>query len=150
MGKQQLFDLGQYIRNRYAGFLKPTYSEDDIYVQASNVTRTKLSARAFLLGLYKPETRPDFLSNNSPWDPSFTVHTIPTNNDHLIRNSMKCDAFTQHLDKFKRTAEIKEFNREHQELYDYLTVHSGNDVEQMSDAVHIRDTLMIEGIHNRR
>ncbi|XP_037029689.1 prostatic acid phosphatase-like [Bradysia coprophila] len=149
LGKQQEFELGLYIRDRYADFLDPTYSENDIYVQSSNITRTILSAQAFLTGVYKPETSPDFWTSNLPWNPPFTVHTTPRKVDNLIHANTKCAAFSKHFDAFLQLDEIKEFDRKHKELYDYLSLHSGDNVEKMSDTVPIRDTLWIESIHNK-
>lgn len=148
MGKQQQFELGLYMRERYSTFLNDTYSENDIYVQSSDVDRTIMSAEAFLAGMYTPKTQTDIWNTHLPWQP-IPVHTVPVDYDHLVIGDRKCDAFTESFEDFKESDKIKEFNQKHQDLYDYLSLHSGETVEKMGDTVPIRDTLRIEELYNR-
>lgn len=148
MGKQQLFELGLYMRERYSAFLNDTYSENDIYVLSSDIDRAIMSAEAFLAGIYTPKTQTDIWNTHLPWQP-IPVHTMPIVYDHLVINEGKCDAFSESFAEFMKTDEIKEFNEKHRNLYDYLSEHSGESVQTMRDAVLIRDTLKIEDGRNK-
>lgn len=137
------------MRERYAGFLSSTFSENDVYTQSSKIDRTIMSAEAFLAGIYLPERPTDFFKTHLPWHP-FPVHTTPTKLDNLIHANTKCDAWQRHFDAVMNSNEVKEFDRRHKDLYDYLSLHSGEIIEKMSDTVLIQDTLTIEAIRNRR
>lgn len=140
--------MGQYIRERYSTFLNESYSDEDVYVQSSDLDRTIMSAEAFLAALYKPTKPSDIWNPNLPWQP-VPVHTTLRQMDHLIVGDRNCDAFNESFKDLMNSKEIKEFNLRHKSLYDYLSLHSGDEVEKMSDVVPIRDTLMIETLHNR-
>ena len=49
------YKLGKYLRNRYENLLSDTYDENDIYIRASDVDRTMMSAMSNLAGLYPPK-----------------------------------------------------------------------------------------------
>lgn len=136
------------MRERYSAFLSDSYSENDTYVQSSDVDRTIMSAEAFLAGLYKTEKPTDIWKANLPWQP-VPVHTTPPQYDHIVIADRKCAAFDESLDDFLQSDKIKEFNQKHKDLYEYLELHSGDTVEKMTDTVPIQDTLKIEKIHNR-
>lgn len=148
MGKQQQFQLGLFMRERYATLRNDTYSEDDIYIQSSDIDRTIMSAEAFLAGLYTPDKPTDIWNTHLPWQP-IPVHTLPIEYDHLIIADRQCDAFSENYDELMKSDKIKEFDQKHRDLFDFLSLHSGDVVQTMSDTVPIRDTLKIEAVHNR-
>jgi len=67
----QQYKLGQYIRERYEGFLNSTYSPYETYVQSSGVDRAMMSAEANLAGLYPPR------DERSQWNPDLNWQPIP-------------------------------------------------------------------------
>lgn len=148
LGKQQQFELGQYMRDRYSKFLNETYSDHDIYVQSSDIDRTLMSAEAFLAAMYRPKRPTDIWNRQLPWQP-IPIHTTQLQNDHLIIGDKSCDAFREIYRDYKNSDEIKKFNAKHAGTYDYLSLHTGDAVKSIRDAVPIRDTTMIEAIHNK-
>ncbi|VEN51235.1 unnamed protein product [Callosobruchus maculatus] len=59
-GKQQLVELGQYIRQRYTDFIPKNYSDKYLTVTSVSSQRNKESAASYLKGLFPEE---DDLSN---------------------------------------------------------------------------------------
>lgn len=68
MGKQQLYELGQYLRRRYNVILGAKYSPNKVYIQSTDVDRTLMSAEACLAGLYMP-TADEIWNNEILWQP---------------------------------------------------------------------------------
>ena len=64
------YNLGKFLRNRYNDFLGEKYDENDIYVRASDVDRTMMSAMSNLAGLYPPQ-------GDQIWNPDIHWQPIP-------------------------------------------------------------------------
>ena len=64
------YNLGKFLRNRYKDFLSEKYDENDIYVRASDVDRTMMSAMSNLAGLYPPQ-------GDQIWNPDIHWQPIP-------------------------------------------------------------------------
>jgi len=61
LGMQQSVDLGKLLRERYINtikFLSPNYNSKDIWIRSSNTSRTILTARQVMRGIYPPEYLP--------------------------------------------------------------------------------------------
>uniref|UniRef100_A0A8C6XJT9 Uncharacterized protein n=1 Tax=Naja naja TaxID=35670 RepID=A0A8C6XJT9_NAJNA len=71
--------LGKFLRERYAGFLSPSYKPQEIYVRSTDYDRTIMSAQANLMGLY-PNSHPEI-----PWKP-VPIHTVPAKYDKKTHN----------------------------------------------------------------
>lgn len=79
------FRLGQYIRQRYDGFLSRVYTSEEIYVQSSDVDRTIMSAMANLAGMW-PATPSDLSYLPQGGQQQFVpVHTLSSSVDN-VRN----------------------------------------------------------------
>uniref|UniRef100_A0A8C8RQQ0 acid phosphatase n=1 Tax=Pelusios castaneus TaxID=367368 RepID=A0A8C8RQQ0_9SAUR len=82
LGIQRQYELGQYMRKRYAHFLNTLYNQFEIYVQSTDTDQTLMSAQASLAGLYP-------LAGNQVWNPKILwqpipVHTMPLSHDKLL------------------------------------------------------------------
>ncbi|KAJ4440008.1 hypothetical protein ANN_08139 [Periplaneta americana] len=78
-GKQQQYELGQWLRKRYSKFLPEMYNREDIFVRSTDVDRTLMSAESNLAGLYPPRQWQKWSANIS-WQP-IPIHTVPENMD---------------------------------------------------------------------
>uniref|UniRef100_A0A8C8VI97 acid phosphatase n=1 Tax=Pelusios castaneus TaxID=367368 RepID=A0A8C8VI97_9SAUR len=84
LGIQRQYELGQYMRKRYAHFLNTLYNQFEIYVQSTDTDQTLMSAQASLAGLYP-------LAGNQVWNPKILwqpipVHTMPLSHDKVSMN----------------------------------------------------------------
>uniref|UniRef100_A0A8C6XKC7 Testicular acid phosphatase n=1 Tax=Naja naja TaxID=35670 RepID=A0A8C6XKC7_NAJNA len=73
--------LGKFLRERYAGFLSPSYKPQEIYVRSTDYDRTIMSAQANLMGLY-PNSHPEI-----PWKP-VPIHTVPAKYDKVREHNL--------------------------------------------------------------
>lgn len=94
IGKRQHFALGQFFRKRYDGFLSRQYNNTEIYIRASDVDRTLMSAESNLAGLYLPNNKKDRFNPDIKWNP-IPVHTLPTTEDYLLRGGDVCPRLDQ-------------------------------------------------------
>ena len=85
-GKERHYELGQWLRKRYSGFLNDQYNVDEIYVRSTDVDRTLMSAESNLAGLYPPVKRWNADIN---WQP-IPVHTVPQSEDALLSSHAEC------------------------------------------------------------
>uniref|UniRef100_A0A8B9GJP9 acid phosphatase n=1 Tax=Amazona collaria TaxID=241587 RepID=A0A8B9GJP9_9PSIT len=76
-GMQQLFELGQYMRERYSSFLNSTYNRKEVYSRLTDYDRTIMSAQSFLSGLFPP-------TSSQIWNPELLWQPIPV---HIIQKS---------------------------------------------------------------
>ncbi|XP_043922129.1 lysosomal acid phosphatase-like [Protopterus annectens] len=81
LGMQQHYELGQFLRKRYSGFLNTTYDHREIYIRSTDYDRAQMSAQANLAGLYPPQGSQVWNSNIS-WQP-IPVHTVPVAKDRV-------------------------------------------------------------------
>lgn len=68
-GKNDVFELGQWLRTRYNTFLGDLYSPDKVYAQSTGVSRTKMSLALVLAGLWPPKNTPLEWNNQLNWQP---------------------------------------------------------------------------------
>ena len=81
IGKEQHYELGQWLRDRYKGFLPEEYSRNYIHVQSTDVDRTLMSASCNLAGLYPPQSK-QIWNKYMPWQP-IPIHTTPESEDKV-------------------------------------------------------------------
>ncbi|XP_052651114.1 prostatic acid phosphatase-like isoform X3 [Harpia harpyja] len=76
-GMLQLFELGQYTRERYSNFLNSTYNRQEFYIQSTDYDRTIMSAQSYLSGLFPP-------TSSQIWNPELLWQPIPV---HILQKS---------------------------------------------------------------
>lgn len=146
-GKMMQFNLGKFLRSRYNHLIGDKYDENDIYVRASDVDRTMMSAMSNLAGLYPPKG--DQIWNpNLLWQP-IPVHTVPADEDRVIRGHPKCSKMQELDEQVKTDPKILEVIKDNQRTLDYLSEHTGANVTSLLDIDFIYDDMLIETIYNK-
>lgn len=106
-----------------------------------------MSAQSNLAGFFPP-------SNEEMWNPNINwqaipVHTIPTDIDHVLSAHKPCPAYDEELSSFRKSNEFKHLNDQFNNLFKYLSAHTGSTVETFGEIGKIHNTLTIETIHNK-
>jgi len=146
LGKQQHYELGQYLRTRYEGFLQVDYNPDYVYVRSTDVDRTLMSALTDLAGLYPP-TSDQLWDENLDWQP-IPVHTVPTTADLVLDSDSLCPRYyLQHVETLASTA-VLEFMLENEALIQLLENYLGARAEDLDQVWHMFDVINIERMKN--
>ncbi|XP_066485261.1 prostatic acid phosphatase-like [Tiliqua scincoides] len=152
LGMQQQFDLGQYTRKRYAGFLSPTYKRVEVLVKSTELDRTIMSAGANLAGLFPP-------AGNQIWNPEILwqpipVHVVPeAYSPKLIFPIFDCPRYMELLEETMASRELQAEFQPYEEFLKQLVVDSGYDLNTLKTLYNsklwdLQDTLLCEAIHN--
>jgi lysosomal acid phosphatase len=148
-GKATHFQLGQWLRSRYDGFLSSNYTEEEIYVRSTDVDRTLMSAQANLAGLFPPHGYWKW-NKNLDWQP-IPIHTVPQVEDYLLSSHANCPRFSQLHEEVLHGDFMTSIYKENEELFQSITTNTGSHFN-ITDIVHldyIYDTLLIESIFNK-
>lgn len=141
------YNLGKFLRKNYNHLLSDKYNENDIYVRASDVDRTLMSAMSNLAGLYPPKDD-QVWNQDLKWQP-IPVHTVPKDYDRLIAGHPKCPKMEKLEKKVNSEPEILKIWHDNQETIDYISKHSGMEVKSLQDVDFIYDAMLIETIYNK-
>ncbi|XP_051885073.1 lysosomal acid phosphatase-like isoform X2 [Pristis pectinata] len=150
VGMRQHYALGQYLRNRYRGFLSSSYDGREIYVRSTDFDRTLMSAESNLAGLYPPQGRQIFRPGLR-WQP-IPVHTMPVEQDKLLLYPMKdCPRYTKLIAETEDTDEYIKMVKLNKNFLAMLSNATGVPRDQMSFKYVwlIYDTLLCEQLHNK-
>lgn len=147
IGKRAHFKLGQWFRERYDGFLSSNYSEEEIIVRSTDVDRTLMSAMSNLAGLYPP-------SGYQKWNPDLDwqpipVHTVPLDLDNLLSSHADCPRFDHLQDEIMRSDWMTSIVKDNQEMFQYISQHSGFNLSDIVHLNYVYDTLFVETVHNK-
>ncbi|XP_026831711.1 prostatic acid phosphatase isoform X2 [Drosophila erecta] len=146
LGKQEHYDLGKWLRNRYSKILPPLYSNENIYVQSTDVDRTLMSAQSNLAGLYEPQGE-DIWNTDISWQP-IPIHTLPEKDDPIVAAKAPCPAYDYELASLEASPEFKALTEKHKDLFAYLSEKGGRPVKTFIDAQYLNNTLFIENLYN--
>ncbi|XP_055307972.1 prostatic acid phosphatase-like [Sitodiplosis mosellana] len=142
-GKQQHYQLGQYLRKRYSSLLgNGDYSSDKVYVRSTDSDRTLMSSQACLAGLFPP-TNDQMWNPNLEWQP-IPVHTTPLSNDFLLASDRKCNHFDYIMLEYLNSTEYKSLFKKYKNVIRYLEKMSGKQLRTLTDINNLYDTLLVE------
>ncbi|KAK5639135.1 hypothetical protein RI129_011627 [Pyrocoelia pectoralis] len=145
-GKNQMYSLGKKLRNEYWHFLSQHYNEDEVYVRSSDIVRCKMSAQLALAGLFPPIGY-QIWNPNLLWQP-IPVSYVPYFEDNLLSMHKLCTAFFGGVKSVIFSEEIQNYSIIHQELFKYLSLHTGEDINDVFRIHSLYDTLKIEEHQN--
>ncbi|XP_040208966.1 prostatic acid phosphatase-like [Rana temporaria] len=153
LGMEQHFELGQYLRKRYAGFLNETYNRHEVFVRSTDMDRTLMSAQANLAGLFPPTGR-QVWNASIAWQP-IPVHTIPVSQDNMLFISTdSCPRFAQLVNETCTSERFNELTKPYVEFLNILQNETGYTYEQLNGPegrntwAIIHDILFCEKVHN--
>lgn len=142
-GKRQHYQLGQFTRTRYDGFIPTKYDPEVFRAQTTDVDRTHMSCQSNLAGLFPP-TEDEMFEDGLYWQP-IPVHPISTK----IFNG-NCEITNMELAYLSvKDPLFSIINKQFATTYDILTKNSGQNVTSLSSLWNIWDTLYIETRFNR-
>ncbi|KRY48613.1 Prostatic acid phosphatase [Trichinella britovi] len=122
LGCQQQYELGQYLRGRYANFLSDHYNASEVYVRSTDTDRTLSSAECNLAGMFPPDES-QIWNENIRWQP-VPVHTLPTNQEYLLRTGFNCPAL-QAVFRNQSNELIEKVENDYKELFAFLENKTG-------------------------
>lgn len=146
LGKEQEYQLGQWLRERYATFLPADYSETDIRVRSTDVDRTLMSGEACLAGLYPP-TPKQLWDQNLKWQP-IPIHTLPEVEDAVLAMKKPCPRYNALMRQLLKSDEFIAINHKLHDLYAYLTKYTGTLIADIINLEYVYNTLYIESVNN--
>ncbi|ALC47769.1 Acph-1 [Drosophila busckii] len=146
-GKQQHYELGKWLRQRYSALLNATYSREEIYVQSTDVDRTLMSAQANLAGLYEP-VGSDVWNKEIKWQP-IPVHSLPEEEDVILAAKAPCPAYDYAMKNMLESSEMQAMLAKYKELFSYIESNSGRSIKTFLDAQYINNTMFIETLYGK-
>jgi len=147
-GKMQHYHLGQFLRNRYDGFIAKDYSPYELLVQSSDVDRSLMSASTNLAGLYPPKDNYSIWNENIAWQP-IPIHSITSSIDNKLRLNASCPRYDDLRKQFRSSDIMQQVNAENEDLYELLTNHSGRKIHDPTQVDYLYDVLHIESIYHK-
>lgn len=145
-GKNQHFEHGKWLRQRYNDLVGEKYNFEEMRVRSTDVDRTLMSAQSNLAGFYPPKAN-DVWNTNLDWQP-IPIHTIPEDMDELLAAKKPCQVYDVELNKLNKSPEFREYQRKYKPLFDYLTKNTGRTVDSIQSVQYIYSCLHIEDIYN--
>ncbi|XP_060103696.1 prostatic acid phosphatase-like [Heteronotia binoei] len=151
LGIQQQYELGQYLRDRYANVLSIQYKREEICVLSTDYDRTIMSAQATLAGLYPP-TGGQIWNPRILWQP-IPVHTLAQSLDYLHTFIPGCPRYDRIQNE---TTKSNVFQKVMQPYMNFLTTmarNTGYNVASLKNLTNLNawtvyDNIKIEITHN--
>lgn len=147
IGMRQHYNLGQFLRKRYKGFLNESYDRHEISVRSTDYDRTLMSAEANLAGLYPPSGSQVF-NPDIPWQP-IPVHTVPMSEERLLSFPLKdCPRYKQLMDETEHTEEFLNVTALYEDVIQLVRNKTGLNNTNIESVWSVYDTLFCESQHN--
>ncbi|KAK9505300.1 hypothetical protein O3M35_009388 [Rhynocoris fuscipes] len=140
-GKRQQYEQGKWLRERYDHFLGSKYSGNILEAMTTDVDRTKMSCALMFAGLFPPV-------GDQIWNENLLWQPIPTSHQKLSEDKLLlvrgCPRFAEALNDVLKSDEVKKELDSQQEIYKYLSEHSGMEVKDPWGVEDIYSTLKAE------
>uniref|UniRef100_A0A0N4ZTF3 acid phosphatase n=1 Tax=Parastrongyloides trichosuri TaxID=131310 RepID=A0A0N4ZTF3_PARTI len=148
-GMRQHYHLGKRLFERYAiqyKLINPNYNVSEIYVRSTDVNRALASAYSNLAGMFRKSNN-TYPSDYKDWPYSWTpipVHTVDQSLDSLLNANWKCDRLKQLSENRLQTKQFLLFEQSLQNLFQYLSIHSGLNVTTYKMVKKLYGTIRVE------
>ncbi|XP_033835241.1 lysosomal acid phosphatase [Periophthalmus magnuspinnatus] len=147
VGMKQHYNLGQFLRKRYTGFLKESYDRQEISVRSTDFDRTLMSAEANLAGLYPPNGSQVF-NPDIKWQP-IPVHTVPMPEERLLSFPLSdCPRYKQLMSETEQTPEFRNVTAFYQDVIELVRNKTLLNKTNIESVWGVYDTLFCEAQHN--
>lgn len=142
-GKKRMYNIGVFLREKYDTFLGDSIR--DIQIRSSDKDRCLESAQLVVNGAFKPQGR-WIWEPNQAWIP-VPIHTYPNYMDSMLYPSSTCSAAYEEAAKIENSNYVKSINKKYENLYKYLTLNAGQQINDIVHASYLYDNLKIEQAH---
>ncbi|KAK7135156.1 hypothetical protein R3I93_018306 [Phoxinus phoxinus] len=147
-GMKQHYELGQFLKKRYRGFLSEGYNHQEIFIRSTDLDRTLMSAQANLAGLFPPNSSEEFIPCLK-WQP-IPVHTVPEAKDCLLSFPLRdCPRYTQLMNETEKSKEFLNMTVIYKEFIEMVREKTELKTASVESVWIVYDTLACEAIHGK-
>uniref|UniRef100_A0A673I8M3 Lysosomal acid phosphatase n=1 Tax=Sinocyclocheilus rhinocerous TaxID=307959 RepID=A0A673I8M3_9TELE len=148
-GMKQHFELGQFLKKRYTGFLSEDYDRHEIFIRSTDVDRTLMSAEANLAGMFPPNGSEVF-NPDLKWQP-IPIHTVPADEERLLSFPLEdCPRYTQLMNETEKTGIFLNMTEIYKGLIEMVRNKTGLEKANIETIWSLYDTLFCEAKHGMR
>ncbi|ENN80100.1 hypothetical protein HUJ04_013057 [Dendroctonus ponderosae] len=129
-GRKTEFKIGAALRERYGSFLGSEYNINLIDARSTVANRTKMSMLLVLASLFPP-------TGELVWNEDLLWQPIPYNtfdNDKELYGRKVCSNYKKAYKKLIKTDAVLEQLEPYQEMFDYVSEHSGLEIQKAKKA----------------
>ncbi|XP_055307524.1 prostatic acid phosphatase-like isoform X1 [Sitodiplosis mosellana] len=149
IGVEQAYELGAYLRRRYASLLGDgPHSDDIVYVQSSKQSRTLITGAICLAALLFPSKKDQILNRDLSWQ-SLPIYTVSKEEDYILYHGKKCQRYERAFDEYLESPEFTALMARHKKMFRQLQKRSGMEINTFHDAKRLYNVLWIEKLQNK-
>ncbi|XP_077050861.1 lysosomal acid phosphatase-like [Siphateles boraxobius] len=148
-GIKQHYELGQFLKKRYRGFLSEDYKHHEIFIRSTDLDRTLMSAQANLAGLF-PLNSSEEIIPGLKWQP-IPVHTVPKAKDCLLSFPLRdCPRYTQLMNETEKSDIFLNMTDTYKACIETVRNKTGLKTVSIGSVWIVYDTLFCEAIHGKK
>ncbi|KAL1501072.1 hypothetical protein ABEB36_006470 [Hypothenemus hampei] len=141
-GKRTEYRLGQMFKERYGSLVGSKYLLDLIEARSTVTERTKMSMLLVLAGLFPPDSELQWEEQlGTIWQP---IPYSTYDYDKVLYGRKVCTNYKPAYKKYVKTDEILEILKPYQEMFDYLTEKTGQDIQKAKKAADLYIELITQ------